>query len=99
MRAYLAQGRWRKLSEMKKLLPSDKSMEWYLEEMEHHAQEIEELVERGDEVYRGTKTCREHARTEAYDLIVLTAEAFGREDILEDIPDEIIERFNRKRVK
>jgi len=82
---------------MKKLLPSSKGIDWYLEEMEHHLEEIKELLERGDEIYRGDETCKEHARIEAYDLIVLTAEAFDMSEILDSVPDEIIERFNRKR--
>ncbi len=83
---------------MSRLLPSDKPGRWYLDEMREHVEEIRELLERGDETYRGDKTCREHARTEAYDLVVLTAELFGMNDVLDSVPDEKIERFNRKRL-
>lgn len=82
---------------MKKLLPSDKGMEWYLDQMESHVKEIRELIKAGEKPYRGRETCRDHAEVEAYDLIVLTAEAFGVEDIINSVPDAIIERFNRKR--
>ncbi|MBU4341146.1 MAG: hypothetical protein KJ928_00945 [Candidatus Altiarchaeota archaeon] len=84
---------------MKKLLPTDKGIQWYLEQMQHHVEEIKELLGRGDEIYKGDETYEEHARVEAYDLIVLTAEAFDMPEILESVPDEIIERFNRKRGK
>lgn len=84
---------------MKKLLTSDKSMIWHLDEMRSHVEEIMELCGRGDEFYCGEETCREHARVEAYDLIVLTAEAFKLPGIIEQIPGEIIERFNQKRLK
>jgi len=77
----------------------NKGIEWYLEQMQHHVEEIKELLDRGDEIYKGDETCREHARVEAYDLIVLAAEAFDMPEILESVPDEIIERFNRKRGK
>lgn len=79
------------------LLPSDKDRMWYLDEMMHHVEEIRDLVARGNEQYNKERTCSEHARIEAYDLIVLTAEAFGMEEVLHAVPDEIIERFNRKR--
>lgn len=82
---------------MKRLLPTEKGIEWYLEEMQHHVKEIRGLLERGDEIYKGEETCREHARIETYDLIVLAAEAFDMPEILESVPEEIIERFNRKR--
>ncbi|MEA1925086.1 MAG: hypothetical protein U9M95_04380 [Candidatus Altiarchaeota archaeon] len=82
---------------MSRLLPSDKIREWYLDEMREHVVEISELLKRGDEIYRGDKTCGKHARTEAYDLIVLTAELFALNDVLDSVPDEIIERFNQKR--
>ena len=59
---------------MARLLTSDKDMNWHLEEIKKHAEEIEALWERGDEPYRGEITCREHAKTEAYDLIVLAAD-------------------------
>ena len=75
----------------------NKGIEWYLEQMQHHVEEIKELLDRGDEIYKGDETCREHARVEAYDLIVLAAEAFDMPEILESVPDEIIERFRRKR--
>jgi len=81
-----------------KLLKSDKDISWYLDEMEHHVREIRKLLERGEETYKGEETCREHARIEAYDLIVLTAEAFRMREIIDAIPEEIIERFNRKRL-
>ena len=84
---------------MKKLLPTDKGIEWYLEQMQPHVEEIKELLDKGDEIYKGEETCREHARIESYDLIVLVAEAFDMPEILESVPDEIIERFNRKRGK
>ncbi|MEA3254606.1 MAG: hypothetical protein U9Q22_02105, partial [Candidatus Altiarchaeota archaeon] len=79
------------------LLPSDKDRMWYLDEMMHHVEEIRDLVERGDERYNEERTCSEHARIEAYDLVVLTAEAFGMKEVLGVVPDRIIERFNRKR--
>ncbi len=82
---------------MSRLLPTDKDGKWFLDEMREHVEEIRELLERGDEIYRGDKTCGEHARTEAYDLIVLTAELFGMGDVLDSVPEEIIERFNQKR--
>jgi hypothetical protein len=82
---------------VKKLLPSDKDMEWYLDQMDSHVKEIRELTKAGEKPYGGEKTCREHARVEAYDLIVLTSEAFGMEDVIDSVPVEIIERFNRKR--
>jgi len=75
------------------------SMEWYLDQMESHLKEIQELIEAGEKPYRGQETCRDHAKVEAYDLIVLTAEAFGMTDIVNSVPDEIIKRFNRKRRK
>lgn len=84
---------------MTKLLTSDKDINWHLKEVKAHAEEIQELHERGDEIYQGTETCREHARVEAYDLIVLTTEAFQLPGIIEQVPEEIIERFNRKRLK
>ncbi len=82
---------------MKKLVISDKGMEWHLDQMESHVKEIRELYEAGEKPYRGQETCRDHAKVEAYDLIVLTAEAFGMTDIANSVPEEIIERFNRKR--
>ena len=57
-------------------------MEWYLDQMESHVKEIQELIAEGEKPYRGQETCRDHARVEAYDLIVLTAEAFGMTDIV-----------------
>lgn len=81
----------------KKLLPTNKNRQWYLEEMSEHVSEIKELLDKDEEIYRKKKTCKEHAKTEAYDLIVLTAELFHMNDILEQVPDHIIERFNRKR--
>jgi len=75
----------------------NKGIDWYLEEMQHHVEEIKELLERGDEIYKGNETCREHARVEAYDLIVLAAEAFDMPEILDSVPEEIMERFDRKR--
>jgi hypothetical protein len=82
---------------MRKLLPSDKNMRWYLDEMMSHVREIQELVEAGDKLYREQETCEEHARVEAYDLIVLAAEVFEMPEILKAVPGEIIDRFNRKR--
>ena len=85
---------------MKKLLPSDKDMGWYLDQMDSHVKEIRELVDSGEKPYKahnGEETCRDHARVEAYDLIVLAAEAFGMHEILSAVPDEIIDRFNKKR--
>jgi hypothetical protein len=84
---------------MTKLLTSSKDMSWYLEEIISHAEEILELYDRGNEIYRGHETCREHAKVEAYDLIVLTAEAFQLPRIIEQVPEEILERFNQKRLK
>jgi hypothetical protein len=84
---------------MKELITYDKSMEWYLEQMDSHVREIMELHGRGNEIYKGDETCAYHARVEAYDLIVLTAEAFRLPGIIERVPREIIERFNRKRSK
>ncbi|HIE33529.1 MAG TPA: hypothetical protein EYP86_00110 [Candidatus Altiarchaeales archaeon] len=81
-----------------KLLKSEKDISWYLDEMEHHVREIRKLLERGEETYKRRETCREHAKVEAYDLIVLTAEAFRMQEIIDVIPEEIIERFNRKRL-
>lgn len=82
---------------MKKLAGSDKDIDWYLNQMSSHVREIRELVKAGVKPYRGQETCIDHARVEAYDLIVLTAEAFKMPDILNTIPPEIIERFNRKK--
>lgn len=82
---------------MGRLLPSDKDVGWYLDEMSSHVREIRELLEGGDRVYRGRETCGEHARVEAYDLVVLVAEIFEMVEVLDAVPDEIIERFNRKR--
>lgn len=84
---------------MSRLLPSDKDRDWYLKEMQEHVSEIEKLLDKGEQIYKKDKTCRKHAKTEAYDLIVLTAELFEMQEVLEDIPDEIIERFNEKRKK
>ena len=83
---------------MKRLLKSDKNINWYLDEMGHHVREIQELIEAGEKPYNEKETCRDHARVEAYDLIVLTAEAFGMKEVIDSVPDEIIERFNRKRI-
>jgi hypothetical protein len=84
---------------MKRLLPSDKDIDWYFSEMEDHVREIRELYRACDQAYRGEETCREHAKVEAYDLIVLTAEAFNMPGILENVPEDIIARFNKKRAK
>ncbi|MBN2015105.1 MAG: hypothetical protein JW778_07990 [Candidatus Altiarchaeota archaeon] len=84
---------------MTELLTSDKDISWYLEEIISHAEEIRELYDQGDKIYRGKETCRAHARVEAYDLIVLTAEAFQLPGIIEQVPGEILERFNQKRLK
>ena len=82
---------------MRKRLTPGKGMIWHLNQMESHVREIRELYEAGNSIYREQETCREHARVEAYDLIVLTAEAFNMPKILNAVPDEIIDRFNRKR--
>ncbi|OYT26763.1 MAG: hypothetical protein B6U97_03140 [Candidatus Altiarchaeales archaeon ex4484_96] len=82
---------------MNKLLPTDKSVSWYLSEMKEHVIEIRELLDRGETKYRGDITCAQHAKTEAYDLIVLTAELFNMDEVIEAVPDKIIERFNKKR--
>ncbi len=68
----------------------------YMDQMESHVKETWELVESGEKPYGGRETCRDHARVEAYDLIVLTAEAFEISEILDAMPLEIIDRFNRK---
>ncbi len=80
-------------------LTSGKSMQWHLDQMKSHVEEIRELYETGDEPYKGNKTCRDHARVEGYDLIVLTAEAFDMPEILEQIPEGIKDRFRKKRLK
>jgi hypothetical protein len=82
---------------MSRLLPTEKDRSWYLRELEAHVGEIRELLERDGEIYRGDETCAEHARVEAYDLVVLAAELFEMDGVLESVPDEIIQRFNRKR--
>lgn len=84
---------------MSRLLPTKKDMGWYLAEIEEHAREIRQLYNACDSIYSGKETCREHARTEAYDLIVLTAEAFNMPEVLDSIPENVIERFNKKRLK
>ena len=84
---------------MRKLLPSDKDIDWYFSEMEDHVREIRELYRACDQAYHEKETCRDHARVEAYDLIVLTAEAFNMPEVLENVPDDIIARFNKKRAK
>lgn len=75
----------------------DKEIDWYIEQMQNHVKEIRELLGKGDEIYNGKKSCQEHARVEAYDLIVLIGEAFNMTQILESVPDEIKQRFEEKR--
>jgi hypothetical protein len=84
---------------MSRLLPTDKGMDWYFSEMEEHVREIRDLYRACNMSYKGKETCQEHSRVEAYDLIVLTAEAFKMPEVLDAVPDDIIERFNKKRTK
>jgi hypothetical protein len=84
---------------MSRLLPTDKGIDWYFSEMEEHVREIRDLYRACNMAYKGKETCQEHSRVEAYDLIVLVAEAFNMPEILNAVPKETIDRFNKKRTK
>ncbi len=47
---------------MREKLTKGKDMLWHLHEMKKHIAEIEELYNAGDKIYKGDKTCREHAK-------------------------------------